>query len=306
MSRPCNKNAEHSEHMLKSDKAEIIDSIYNATLSPELFNRFSQFIQQRCGIRITPSKQNMLEGRLRKRMRALLLPTFEDYARYLFHPKKNVPDEIPYFLDAIATNKTEFFRESAHFDYLRNVVLPEFMVQADRHRSHTFRIWSAGCSTGEEPYTLAMVLNEFAEKNPEFTYAILATDLSTRALNTAKNGVYDTNQLDGVAVEYRYKYFSLSREGRTARLHINPELRKNIVFKRVNFMAAEFPIRQPLQAIFCRNVMMYFDRPVREKLIERFTKKLVPGGRLFTGHSESLAGLNTKLKIVANAVYQKP
>jgi len=292
--------------MVRSNKAEIIESIYHATLSPELLKRFTQFIQQRCGIQITPSKQNMLEGRLRKRMRQLMLPTFEDYARYLFGRTNDTTEEIIHFLDAITTNKTGFFREAPHLDYMTSEVLPKFTQQHDKHHAHTFRIWSAGCSTGEEPYSLAIILNEFTEKNPAFSYAMLATDLSKRALDKAKTAVYDSDQLEDIPPEYRHKYFIAARTGNSNQLRIIAALRETIMFRRINFMNSAFPIKEPLQAIFCRNVMMYFDRDTREKLVNRFTEKLVPGGYLFTGHSESLAGFPTNLKPVASSVYQKP
>jgi chemotaxis protein methyltransferase CheR len=292
--------------MQKSNKATIIESIYHAELSPELFNRFTRFIKQNCGIHLAPSKHTMLEGRLRKRMRQLLLPTFEDYARYIFRKSDNATDEMVHFLDVITTNKTDFFREKPHFDYLVSEVLPEFMKQHDRHRLSTFRLWCAGCSSGQEPYTLAIILNEFAEKNPTFSYAILATDLSKRALDKAKTAVYDSDQLKDIPPEYRHKYFIATRTGDSNQLRVIAALRETIMFRRINFMDSSFPIKEPLQAIFCRNVMMYFDRDTREKLVNRFTDKLVPGGYLFTGHSESLAGFPANLKPVASSVYQKP
>ncbi len=292
--------------MPKSDKAAIIESIYRAELSPELFNRFTRFIKQNCGIHLVPSKHTMLEGRLRKRMRQLLLPTFEDYAHYIFRKSNNATDEMVHFLDVITTNKTGFFREKPHFDYMVSEVLPEFMKQHDRHRLSTFRIWCAGCSSGQEPYTLAIVLNEFAEKNPTFSYAILATDLSKRALDKAKTAVYDSDQLEDIPPEYRHKYFIATRTGDNNQLRVIATLRETIMFRRLNFLDSAFPIKEPLQAIFCRNVMMYFDRATREKLVNRFTDKLAPGGYLFTGHSESLAGFPANLKPVASSVYQKP
>jgi chemotaxis protein methyltransferase CheR len=180
------------------------------------------------------------------------------------------------------------------------------MKQHDRHRLRTFRIWCAGCSSGQEPYTLAIVLNEFAEKNPTFSYAILATDLSKRALDKGKTAVYDSDQLEDIPPEYRHKYFIATRTGDSNQLRVIAALRETIMFRRLNFLDTAFPIKEPLQAIFCRNVMMYFNRTTREKLVKRFTEKLVPGGYLFTGHSESLAGFPTNLKPVASSVYQKP
>lgn len=300
------KTGERSVCMLKSDKAKTIESIYSATLSPALFNRFTQFIRQCCGIRIDASKQTMLEGRLRKRMRQLLLPTFEDYARYLFNNTEETAEELIHFLDAVTTNKTEFFREAPHFDYLGTKVLPEFKRQHEQQRTRTFRIWCAGCSTGEEAYSLAMLLNNFAEKNPLFSYAVLATDLCKRALETAKAAVYDRDQLEDVPPELRNKYFVTARTGDPGQLRVVAALRETIMFKRFNLMNAAFPIREPLQAIFCRNVMMYFERADREKLVNRFAEKLAPGGHLFTGHSETLAGFPTDLKPVSSSVYQKP
>lgn len=292
--------------MQKSDKAKIIESIYSATLSPALFNRFTQFIQQRCGIHIAQSKQTMLEGRLRKRMQQLLLPTFEDYARYLFNSTDETAEEMIHFLDVVTTNKTEFFREAPHFDYLGTEILPEFKRRHEQQRTSTFRIWCAGCSSGEEAYSLVMVLNDFAERNPSFSYAMLATDLCKRALETAKTAVYDRDQLEDVSPEHRNKYFVAARTGDPGQLRVVAALRETIMFKRFNLMDPAFPIREPLQAIFCRNVMMYFERTDREKIVNRFAEKLAPGGHLFTGHSETLAGFPTDLKPVSSSVYQKP
>ena len=292
--------------MLKSDKAKTIESIYSATLSPALFNRFTQFIQQRCGIHIVQSKKNMLEGRLRKRMRQLLLPTFEDYARYLFNSTDETAEELIHFLDVVTTNKTEFFREAPHFDYLVTEILPEFKRRHEQQRTSIFRIWCAGCSSGEEAFSLAMVLNDFAEKNPSFRYAMLATDLCKRTLETAKAAVYDRDQLEAVTPEHRNKYFVAARAGDSSQQRVVASLRETIMFKRFNLMDPAFPIREPLQAIFCRNVMMYFERTDREKIVNRFAEKLAPGGHLFTGHSETLAGFPTDLKPVSSSVYQKP
>jgi len=290
--------------MPKSDKAAIIESIYSAELSSELFSRFTQFIKQNCGIHLVPSKHTMLEGRLRKRMRQLLLPTFEDYARYFFKKNNTDTDEVIHFLDVITTNKTGFFREKPHFDYLTSEILPNFMKQHER-KLGTFRIWSAGCSSGQEPYTLAMVLNEFAETNPAFRYAILATDLSKSSLERAQTAVYDTSELEEVSLEHRQKYFIASQNLSSRQLRVIEALRKKIRFKLLNFMNSVFPIKEPLQVIFCRNVMMYFDRTDRKKLVQRFIEQLAPGGYLFTGHSESLAGLTAELQSVSNSVYQK-
>ncbi len=265
------------------------------------FNRLSNFIYQECGIRMPPAKKTMLEARLGKRLRTLGFNTFREYCDYLFSDA-DAGAEIVQMIDLVTTNKTDFFREANHFDYLVGTILPAWMA---RHRGKRLMIWSAGCSTGEEPYTLAMVLSEYAERNPGFDFQILATDISTRVLEKAKMAIYDEERVIPVANELKKKYLLRSRDRSRGQVRIVPELREKVRFRRLNFMAGDFGMREPVDIIFCRNVIIYFDRPTQERLLNRFHRHLAPGGVIFMGHSETLSGLDVPLTMVHPTVYRK-
>ncbi|MFP4084080.1 MAG: CheR family methyltransferase [Desulfonatronovibrio sp.] len=265
------------------------------------FKRLSQFISSECGIKVPPTKKTMLESRLQKRLRALGMSDYKDYCEYLFS-LKGMDIEMPHLLDAVTTNTTHFFRESKHFDYLYNTVLPEWFEQNNRYGELV--LWSAGCSTGEEPYTLAMVLSEFADHNPGFSFTIVATDINNEVLEMAHKAVYPEDKIENIPPLLRRKYLLRSRDRKMKVVRIVPELRNKVRFRRLNFMG-EFGFREPLDIIFCRNVMIYFDRPVQEKLLQKFVHHLSRGGYIFIGHSESLSGMDLGLEQVAPTVYRK-
>lgn len=274
-------------------------------LSEEGFVRFGQLVQNCCGIKMPPQKKNMMEARLRKRLRALGLADFEDYAEYLFS-ERGRREELVHFLDVMTTNKTDFFRESAHFDFLVDVALPRLMHSYGVGINKKLKVWSAGCSTGEEPYTLAMVLAEFAEKIPGFDFSILATDISTQVLETGKQGIYKEDRVgEAIPRGLKRKYLLRSKDPERNLVRIVPELRSKVVFRRINFMEKDFGIREPIDIIFCRNVIIYFDRPTQEKLLHRLSTHIFPGRYLFMGHSETLNGMNLPLSQVAPSVYRK-
>jgi chemotaxis protein methyltransferase CheR len=264
------------------------------TLSNKDFCRLKEFIYKECGINIIDSKKTMLEARLQKRLRKLDLTSFSKYCDYLFSPHGE-KEELTDMINQVTTNKTDFFREPAHFDYLRYKVLPEL----SRTRS-TIAAWSAGCSSGEEPYTLAMVLKEFG-----CNFAILATDISTRVLDKAKLAVYDEEETDPISPKLKKKYLLASKD-RIKRLYrIAPELRAHVKFRRLNFMDDEFGFSQPVDIIFCRNVIIYFDKPTQERLLNKFYHCLAPDGYLFMGHSETLFGMDVPLIQAAPTIYRK-
>jgi len=263
-------------------------------LSNKDFSRLKTFIYKECGINIVDSKRTMLEARLQKRLRKLDLTSFSGYCDYLFSPT-GIKEELTDMINQVTTNKTDFFREPAHFDYLRHKVLPEL----SRTRT-TIAAWSAGCSSGEEPYTLAMVLKEFG-----CNFTILGTDISTKVLDKAKLAVYDEERVDPIPQELKKKYLLASKD-RIKRLYrVVPELRAHVRFRRLNFMDGDFGFREPLDVIFCRNVIIYFDKPTQEKLLRKFYKCLAPDGYLFMGHSETLFGMNVPLVQAAPTVYRK-
>jgi len=272
-------------------------------LSSNDFRRLSDLVYSECGIQITPEKQTMLEGRLRKRLRSLNLGSSAEYCSYVFSGSGH-PEEIPHLIDVVTTNKTDFFRESRHFDYLLGVVVPEMFAQAGSSRRLFF--WSAGCSTGEEPYTLAMVLADYAERNKGFRFQLLASDISTQVLEHAQRAIYKSELLKPVPPDLHRKYVMRSKDRTSPFQRIVPELRQLVEFRRLNLMENDFGIDEPMDVIFCRNVIIYFDPPTRAKLLNRFSRQLRPGGHLFLGHSETLNGLDVPLASVGPTVYRKP
>lgn len=265
------------------------------------FAILSRFIHGQCGIKLPEAKRTMLEGRLNRRLRILGLRSFSDYADYLRSPEGAALELVP-MIDLVTTNKTDFFREPGHFLYLREQVLPAWQAQ---HGSRPFKLWSAGCSSGQEPYTLAMVLSEFAAVSPGFDFQILATDISTRVLAQAKQAVYPEDVLAPVPRPLLAKYLLRSKDRASKEMRIVPELREKVAFRRLNFLDSDFGLRDAFDAIFCRNVIIYFNRETQAGLLRRFYSHLHKGAHLFMGHSETLNGLDVPLITVAPTVYRK-
>ncbi len=277
-------------------------AIANENLSSTDFERLRSLIYQEAGIRLTPEKKTMLEVRLRQRLRGLQLSSCTEYCNFLFGAG-SMDHELVHLIDAVTTNKTDFFREPDHFDFLASSALDEIYARLGPGRE--LLAWSAGCSTGEEPYTLAMVLNEYAENKPGFRFHILATDICTKVLDKARMGVFTTEMARPVPLPLRKKYFMFSRDRTSTLMRIVPELRARIEFRRVNLMDAEYGLTEIPQIIFCRNVIIYFDRPTQAKLLQNLVRNLAPGGFFFAGHSESLQNMNLPLESVGPVVYRK-
>jgi chemotaxis protein methyltransferase CheR len=265
--------------------------------------RLCDLIYAQSGIKLSPDKKVMIEGRLKRRLRELNLGTYAEYCRHLFAGKgQDREQEIVHLIDVITTNKTDFFREGAHFDFLVQKALPDLRASGPSGRE--FRFWSAGCSTGEEPYTLAMVLAQYGESHPGFKFKVLATDISNTVLATAKMGVFSSEVIRPVASELRRKYFMRSRDPNSNQLRVVPELRERIEFRRLNLME-EFGMSELMDGIFCRNVIIYFDRPTQERLLAKLSRQLAGGGYMFVGHSETLHDMDLPLVPVAPALYKK-
>ncbi len=279
-------------------------SRFDAQLSTRDFGRFSKLVYEQCGIRLPQHKRSMLEARLRKRLREHNLVSFEDYAKMIFDGE--VPlDELVKLIDVVTTNKTDFFREPAHFDFLTQNALPTLIQDGWSGAKSPLRVWSAGCSTGKEPYTLAMVLSEFQAQMPDFDFEILGTDISTDVLKKARLGVYLAEKANPIPVPLRKKYLLKSIKPAQKRVRVVPELRTKVRFARLNFMESDFGFRQPFDVIFCRNVMIYFDRDTQQRLLAKLATCLKPGRFLFLGHSETLLGFNLPLVQMAPSVYRK-
>lgn len=266
------------------------------------FQQFSTFIYDLVGIQLPPTKKTMLESRLQKRLKSLGIPTFAEYGDFVFSPEGQ-ETELVHLIDVVTTNKTDFFREPGHFKFLGQIALPALVKSRDITRSHPVRVWSAGCSSGEEPYTLAMVLTEFAAEHRDFHFSILASDISTRILATAKKAIYPEERADDIAVNIKKKYLMRSKDKDLSLIRICPELRAKVAFRRINFMDADFGVAEKMDIIFCRNVVIYFDKPTQQSLMEKFHRQLRPGGYLFLGHSETLNGIDVDFKSVGSTVY---
>lgn len=282
------------------------ERLHTASLSDKQFDKLSMFIHDECGIKIPPTKKTMLEVRLRKRLRTLGMPNFEEYVKFLFSDT-GMSDEIVHMIDVVTTNKTDFFREPKQFPFLADVALPDLIKSYKIGNGRKFKIWSAGCSTGEEPYTLAIVLSEFAASTDikSFDYSILATDISTEVLKKAAMAVYDMERAEPIPFELKKKYLLRSKDPHKKIVRIIPELRRKVEFARVNFMDYNLGLKEKVDVIFCRNVIIYFDKETQEQIIRKLIDNLVPGGYLFLGHSETLFSMNLPLMQLAPSIYKK-
>lgn len=274
------------------------------SMSRETFCRFSEFVTRSLGIKMPATKKTMLQGRLRKRMRKLGIVTFEEYCDYVFSDP-GMETELSHMIDSVTTNKTDFFREPKHFQYLSEKILPEMILNRQNAGSKPWRFWSAGCATGAEPYSLAMLLSEAVETCPEFSFSILATDISRRVLEEAKDGIYKKNMAELIPMAFRKKYLLKSKDPRDETVRIVPRLRSIISFGRLNFISESYSLERPMDVVFCRNVLIYFDRPTQEKVIQRICRHINPGGYLFVGHSETLNGMDVPLAQVNPTIYRR-
>jgi chemotaxis protein methyltransferase CheR len=277
-------------------------SAHEEYLSTRDFGRLSNLIYDKAGIRLGSEKKTMLEVRIKRRLKALALRSYSEYCDYLF-AHQGLKEELVPLIDVVTTNKTDFFREPGHFNYLVEKALPE--LTARNATGRPLLVWSAGCSSGEEPYTLAMVLSEYAVTHPGFRFRILATDISTHVLEKAELAVYATDVVRPVPAALRKKYLMTSRAPGSSRVRVVPELRRLVEFRRLNFMNADYAISEKAHAIFCRNVIIYFDRQTQEQVLGKLARRLVPRGYLFVGHAETLHDMDLPLTPVAPALYRR-
>jgi chemotaxis protein methyltransferase CheR len=276
----------------------------SAALSKSDFARLSGFIYDQCGIKMPDSKKIMVEARLRKRLRELEMNSYSDYCNLLFS-QNGSSEEITQMVDVITTNKTDFFREPKQFEFLKDIALNELISFNGAGTQRPLKVWSAGCSTGEEPYTLSIVLNEFAQKYSRYSFNILATDISTRVLEKAVTGIYELQKTAPIKQSLLQKYFLKSKNKEKKLVRVIPEIRKSIDFQWLNFMDDDFGISEKFDLIFCRNVIIYFDKPTQERLIAKLISHLRPGGYFFLGHSESIFDGNLPLVQMAASTYRK-
>ena len=267
------------------------------TLTDKEFAQFQSLIYQQVGISLDAPKITLLVSRLGKRLRELELTSYQAY--YDCISGEGGEEELTQLLDLISTNKTDFFREPIHFDFLREQVIPE--VQDTRK----LRVWSSASSSGEEPYTIAMTLCDAIPARNQWDIKILASDISTRVLSKAASGIYEEERVGQLPQDLVRRHFLRGKGAQAGKLKIRPNLDQMITFRRINLMDPSFPIRTPLDVIFCRNVMIYFDRLTQTTLIEKVYRYLRPGGYLFIGHSESLQWIDHQFTYLRPTIYQK-
>ena len=272
-------------------------------LSDREFAHLAKLVESHAGIRMPAGKRTMLEGRLRRRLRERGMDDFSAYCRFLFD-EGGLEDEIGSLIDAVTTNKTDFFREPQHFDILTDMVLPRLVGQGVG-TAGPLRVWSAGSSIGAEAYTLAMVLADFRARRPDFDFRILGTDICTTVLRTASRAIYPEGMAEPIAMERRHRYLLRSRDRKAQKVRIAPELRTLVEFRQLNFMAPEYKLPTMQDVVFCRNVIIYFDAEVRLAVLSRICACIAPGGYLFMGHSETITGLDLPLRLIAPTVYAR-
>lgn len=275
-------------------------SVSGDGITARTFKRLSTFIYDECGIRMPAAKQSMVESRLRRRSRALEFDTLEAYCRFVLGDGAN-SEEVVHLINAVTTNKTDFFREPRHFEYLARAILPALAAKG----KPLVRVWSAACSIGAEPYTIAMVMEDYAQNQGGPDYAILATDLDTNVLETARKGIYPRDMLEPVPATLRQRYVCMGHGARASQARIHPRLRAKVGFAQLNLMEQAYAIGSPVDLIFCRNVLIYFDKATQKQVVTRLIECLAPGGYLFVGHSESIAGFDLPLASVGNTMFQR-
>ncbi|RST85398.1 chemotaxis protein CheR [Aquibium carbonis] len=275
------------------------------SLSDKEFERLATFIGDKVGIRLPPTKRLMVEGRLRKRLRALNIPDMQTYCRLVIETH-TLDAEVTHLIDVITTNKTDFFREVEHFDLMRSRLVPALLAERAKERMPLLKIWSAAASTGAEAYTAAMVLHDMTTKRNTFRFAILGTDISTAVLEQARSGIYPADMMAPVPKDLRARYV-MEPVRKTLRpdVRIVPELRRLASFERLNLMDETYPFDRDVDIILVRNVLIYFEKEDQSAVVKRLVGHLRPRGYILLGHSESMVGNMPGLAQVAPAVFQK-
>ncbi len=282
----------------------MLETVLNElVLSDKNFQLISKLVYEHCGINLHSGKRELVRARLAKRLRTLKIPTFDAYIKFALGDSTG--KEFTKLIDSLSTNLTSFFRERQHFEYLDKVFYPAMLNRKSKNGDYRIRAWSAGCSSGEEPYTIAITLLDVTSGKGRWDVKVLATDISTEILDTAKAGIYDEKRVGPVSGPQKQKYLVCKKSEGGLNYEVGESLRDVVCFGHLNLMG-EWPVKGPLDFIFCRNVMIYFDKKTQERLVNRYWHLLDSGGLLFTGHSESLTGIKHKFNYVQPTIYAKP
>jgi len=275
--------------------------VYQEELSQRDFDRLSKFIMSEYGIKMPPEKRIMLQSRLQKRLKALYFTSFKEYVDYVFSPRGQ-SEEVIHMMDVVSTNKTDFFRESAHFEFLLAEGLPQLLNQVS---NKNLKIWSAGCSSGEEPYTIAITLSEYQEHHGRFTYEITASDLSSKMLEKAALAIYAEEKIADIPHAIKVKYFLRSKDRSRKEVRIIQDLRNKTKYYRQNLLYLPAVSKPEFDIVFCRNVLIYFDRSNQYAILSKLCMNLKLGGFLFLGHSESITGFDLPVEQIQPTIFRK-
>ena len=279
---------------------EALDRATEFRFTEDDFQWLRQAANQHSGIVLADAKRNMIYSRLTKRLRQLNLQSFSEYRKLL---GRSDTSEFGEFINAITTNLTSFFREEHHFEHLAECVIPELVSQ--RRRERRMRVWSAGCSTGEEPYSIAMVLEESLKHHPGWSYDILATDLDTQVLRRAAAGIYAQDRGSNLDESRLKRWFQRGQGCHSGKIRVKPELQRHIRFQQVN-LVQPWKVDGPFDVLFCRNVIIYFDKSTQRQLFDKFADSLSPGATVYIGHSETLHQVSERFQLAGKTTYRKP
>jgi len=281
----------------KSSNSELEEREFKFT--DKDFDLLKRIVGEHTGIVLTEAKRNMVYGRLARRLRVLKLSSFADYIALL---EGDNDEELVNFINSVTTNLTAFFRENHHFEHLKNHVFPTLLEK--NQVSRRIRIWSAGCSTGEEPYSLSITVNDFFADYPGWDVKILATDIDTNVLEKAASGIYTEERIEGLDPALIKQWFVKGKGEKSGMVKVRSELQKLVSFKQLNLLQ-EWPMKGQFDVLFCRNVVIYFDKPTKIKLFDRYADTLVSKGNMFIGHSETLFQISDRFSSLGGTIYQK-
>jgi chemotaxis protein methyltransferase CheR len=281
----------------------VVHSLHDLTITDRDFKAVQKLIYDLAGIVISDAKRVMVQGRLNKRLRALGLESYHEYLDYMLAPEQK--EEVVQFINALTTNKTDFFREQHHFDFLAHTALPRIVEKARLGGPRRLRVWCSASSTGEEPYSIAMTIREFFGSNSDWDIRVLASDIDTSVLATASRGEYAEDRVQEMPAHLLSRYFDQHDSSSQRTWQAKPELRELITFRRINLQDDVWPIQTTFDVIFCRNVMIYFDSASQRKIVNHFAEHLDDDGYLMLGHSEALIGVTNHFQLQGDTVYRK-
>jgi chemotaxis protein methyltransferase CheR len=281
--------------------AAPLSAVSGEGLNDKNFLRLCDLVHEMCGIKLTAKKKSMVDGRLRRRMRSLNIANVNDYCAFLFNGSTAASEELVSLIDVVTTNKTDFFREPAHFAFMQDCVMPSWREEGRRRA----KIWSAASSTGAEAYTTAMVIDDYFHDRGGFDYSILATDICTDVLEKGRAGLFPDNMIDPIPDAFRRRYILVPRDPGRREFRVSGALRNKVSFQHINLMDDHYAFDRDFDVVFLRNVLIYFDRPTQQAVLAKLCQHLRPGGYLFLGHSESLVGARLPLDMVANTIFQR-